>query len=435
MRLGRCAAALLWAGLAGAAVAQDDVRQVERLHIDDVHPGVGGERTVELYLRALTRFGTPVRRLGPDSIELWEDDELIASDALALERFEATGRGVAAVLAIDASGTMRGDPFERARSAALAFLDRLTPADRVAVVSFAEDVDVIADFQMQRAETRAALSALEIDLERSQHTLLYDGVYRAADLIRTTPLLPRRTFIIVFSDGKDGGSDRSRENVIEACAGRGDLPQVLIFAIGYARFGGEGLQEMERLAQGTGGEFLEAASMVYLQDFFDGIATQIVNSYVLRFESSMDGAEHELRVSADKVSASRRARYPKISGPLWPWFAGAGALAAALAALRLIRSAGTRGRLAVVSGPASGTVFAVRAGKTRIGSLPDNDVTLSGSSVSRYHAEIVANGRRLTICDLGSRNGTRVNGRLVRESPLEPGDRIAIADIELVYER
>jgi hypothetical protein len=296
-------------------------------------------------------------------------------------------------------------------------------------------VTVVADFEMQRAETRQAVRTLEIDLERSQHTLLYDGVYRAVDLIRSTPRLPRRAFVIVFSDGKDGGSDRSRDQVIEASKGSGAEPQVLIFSIGYARFGGGGLVEMERLAEGTGGEFLEAASMIYLQDFFDGIATQMMNSYLLRFPSSMDGAEHELRITSNGHSASRSVRYPEISGPLWPWLVGLAVVALVAVAFVLLRSRGTAGRLAVVSGAGEGKVFSIKTGKTRIGSLEDNDVTLPATTVSRYHAEIDARGRKVRITDLGSRNGTRVNGHAVTESPLEPGDRIGIADVELVFER
>lgn len=411
-----------------------EYKKVERLHLDDAHPGVGGERVVDLSVRALTRYGIPVRGLQADAIEVWEDDERIDVEDVSVVPLEATGRGITAVIAIDGSGTMRGDPFRRAKEAAVAFLERLSPPDKVAVVMFAEEVRVVADFDMQRAETRRALRELEIDVELSQHTLLYDGVYRAVDLIREGDHVPRRAFVIVFSDGSDGGSDRSREQVIKAAEGRGDLPQVLIFAIGYARFGGDGLKELERLSEGTGGEFLEAASMVYLQDFFDGIATQMMNSYVVSFPTDMDGEGHELRISMNKLTAKREARYPEISGPVWPWFVALGVLLVAAGVFVLLRARSTKGRLSIVSGPTAGTVVALKAGRTRIGSLDDNEVTLPSTTVSRYHAEILARGRQLSITDLGSKNGTRVNGQPVRESPLQAGDRIEIADIELVYE-
>jgi pSer/pThr/pTyr-binding forkhead associated (FHA) protein len=95
----------------------------------------------------------------------------------------------------------------------------------------------------------------------------------------------------------------------------------------------------------------------------------------------------------------------------------------------------TAGQLSVVAGAAAGTRYPLRPGRTRIGALDDNDIVLSSTTVSRYHAEIVARAGRIEISDLRSRNGTRVNGQVIQQSPIRAGDRIAIADIELVYER
>lgn len=412
-----------------------EFKRVERLYVDDVHPGPGGARVVDVYWRALTRASVPVKGIRAADVEVWQDEERIDPSDVQIQSLGATGRGVTAVLAIDVSGTMRGEPFRRARDAALAFLERLEPHDRLAVVAFAEDVVTVADFDLSREEARSALRRLEIDVERSQHTLLYDGAYRAIELIRRAPRLPRRSFVILFSDGKDGGSDRSRDQVIEAAAGRDQEPHVLIFSIGYARFGGGGLAEMRRLAEGTGGEFLEAASMVHLGDFFDAIAIQMMNSYVLSFPASLDGNPHALRLTIEKQSASRPAVYPYVRGPLWPWLAGAGAVVLALLAVLLFRRGRIAGRLSVASGPTAGAVIALRPGRTRIGALEENEVVIPSEAVSRFHAEIVARGRKLEIADLRSKNGTRVNGQPITRAPLRPGDKILIADVELIFER
>jgi len=68
----------------------------------------------------------------------------------------------------------------------------------------------------------------------------------------------------------------------------------------------------------------------------------------------------------------------------------------------------------------------------RLGRSSACDVHIADASVSRRHAEISRRGDRFFIQDLGSRNGTRVNGNEVRE-PLEigPGDRIEIGDLTL----
>jgi hypothetical protein len=71
----------------------------------------------------------------------------------------------------------------------------------------------------------------------------------------------------------------------------------------------------------------------------------------------------------------------------------------------------------------SGAVVPLRQNVTTIGRGCAVDVRLSDPSVSRLHAEIVRRGPYAYVSDLGlSRNGTRVNGRLVARRVLEDGD-------------
>ncbi|HEY2130386.1 MAG TPA: FHA domain-containing protein [Streptosporangiaceae bacterium] len=71
----------------------------------------------------------------------------------------------------------------------------------------------------------------------------------------------------------------------------------------------------------------------------------------------------------------------------------------------------------------SGDVIQLREAVTTIGRGVGVDIRLSDPSVSRLHAEIVRRGPYAYVTDLGlSRNGTRVNGRLVARRVLEDGD-------------
>jgi ABC transport system ATP-binding/permease protein len=72
------------------------------------------------------------------------------------------------------------------------------------------------------------------------------------------------------------------------------------------------------------------------------------------------------------------------------------------------------------------TVHHVRTQRFRIGRLPDNDLVLDDLLVSRRHAELVAAGGGWRIVDLGSGNGTFVNGVRVREAPISPSDVLGI---------
>ena len=69
-----------------------------------------------------------------------------------------------------------------------------------------------------------------------------------------------------------------------------------------------------------------------------------------------------------------------------------------------------------------------------IGRLSTNDVVLSDSNVSRRHAELRRSGDRWVLVDLGSTNGTLVNGKLAREHELRNGDRVSFGTSELIFE-
>ena len=70
----------------------------------------------------------------------------------------------------------------------------------------------------------------------------------------------------------------------------------------------------------------------------------------------------------------------------------------------------------------------------RIGRAPECELVLKDSRVSRRHARLHARDGVLVLTDLGSTNGTRVNGHRVTEVVLGAGDRIQIGETSLVVE-
>jgi hypothetical protein len=69
-----------------------------------------------------------------------------------------------------------------------------------------------------------------------------------------------------------------------------------------------------------------------------------------------------------------------------------------------------------------------------IGRATDATIRVSDTSVSRRHAEVRPSAGGWTIVDLGSTNGTRVNGTPVTERTLEDGDTITVGDAALRFE-
>lgn len=91
------------------------------------------------------------------------------------------------------------------------------------------------------------------------------------------------------------------------------------------------------------------------------------------------------------------------------------------------------GMLVVIRGPNAGSRFLLDRELTTVGRHPDSHLFLDDVTVSRRHAEITNEDGGLTIHDLGSLNGTYVNGDRVEERPLQTGDEVQVGRFKLVF--
>lgn len=91
--------------------------------------------------------------------------------------------------------------------------------------------------------------------------------------------------------------------------------------------------------------------------------------------------------------------------------------------------------LMVRTGQQAGRSWRVGAGDTRVGRHPYNDIALDHITVSRSHCRISVDDTGLTLTDLGSTNGTYVNGRLVENTTIIPGDELMIGTFRLLLVR
>jgi pSer/pThr/pTyr-binding forkhead associated (FHA) protein len=83
--------------------------------------------------------------------------------------------------------------------------------------------------------------------------------------------------------------------------------------------------------------------------------------------------------------------------------------------------------LRFISGKYQGGEFPLPANREVIvGRSSDLDMVLVEDMVSRKHAKIITTGANVVIQDLGSTNGTFVNGEKVKKARLKEGDRILI---------
>ena len=89
--------------------------------------------------------------------------------------------------------------------------------------------------------------------------------------------------------------------------------------------------------------------------------------------------------------------------------------------------------LSIIKGPQTGNNFELTGTEISIGRDPANTIFLNDMTVSRSHAKIVRGDSGAIIEDLGSLNGTWVDGAIVNSAPLHDGSSVQIGTFTLIY--
>lgn len=81
----------------------------------------------------------------------------------------------------------------------------------------------------------------------------------------------------------------------------------------------------------------------------------------------------------------------------------------------------------------AGQRHTLKPGKTVIGRGSDADITIADTGTSRKHVEISWNGSEGVARDLGSTNGSKINGQRFREAKLQPDTEILIGQTRIIF--
>jgi hypothetical protein len=99
---------------------------------------------------------------------------------------------------------------------------------------------------------------------------------------------------------------------------------------------------------------------------------------------------------------------------------------------RLVEGVGGSGAGSLVL--PNGDRFSLTESVISVGRHPDCNLVLADPNVSRNHAEIRPKGDRFAVIDLGSTNGTRVNGVRIDNQVLQDGDDISFGNTRIRFE-
>jgi VWFA-related protein len=196
-----------------------------------------------------------------------------------------------AVITIDVSGSMAGEPLDSAKAAATEFVQRLGPNDRAAVVSFSDQVTPVLGL----TDDKAALSAAIAGLEANGATALYEAVQVSAYLAGVAATQGQRAVVVLLSDGENEtqASTATAESSLVAAEGAG----IPIYPIGFGSL--TDLPYLERLASMSAGQF-RAATPGTIGDVYVELSELLRSQYVvtMRANAAADGIEASLQIVA-----------------------------------------------------------------------------------------------------------------------------------------
>ena len=223
------------------------------------------------------------------------------------------------VLVLDVSGSVE-ERLDFIRKAALAFIDTVGPADRIAVTSFRDDIQLISDFTTDRALLAKRIKSIQA----GGATALYDTL--AYTLVETLkPLRGERTAIVVLSDGDDNRSFIPFTEVLEAVTESGALIYPLYIPSGLIPSSSSSVpaaatdpmrsrfltltsradDEGRKLAETSGGVYYPITRLEQLQRAYDDVVAQLRTSYSITYESTAgasSSARVRVRVARDGAS-------------------------------------------------------------------------------------------------------------------------------------
>lgn len=222
-----------------------------------------------------------------------ENDQEVRN--LSIKPLEEVSEPIGIVLAIDTSGSMKGDPIGDAAGAASYFVNRMRSIDKIAVISFADRVAVHSEFTSDHQELKDSISKIQAAGE----TALYDGIYTACELFGSGYNL-RHRYLIVLSDGADTVSSHTEEEVIDIAIREG----VSIYSIALLspEFSPESIKN---ISESTGGEMLATVDSGKLEELYGKISQKIIDQYKISYTSLWPAGENiEISIDIEKLDTS-----------------------------------------------------------------------------------------------------------------------------------
>jgi VWFA-related protein len=263
----------------------------------------------------LDRNGRAISGMRESDFTVWENgiERRVTNVSPANEPFNL-------VLLLDVSGSVQ-ERMDFIRKAARDFLRTASPQDRISIISFRDDIQVISDFSTDRAMLSRKLD----EIDAGGGTALYDAIgYVLTEPLRR--LRGERTAIVVMSDGDDNKSFVPFPAILEALSESGALvyplyvpsglipessvprPEITIDPLRsrYLTLTTRAEDEGRKLAAASGGVYYPIRRIEDLQKAYDDVVAQLRSAYTITYASNSASASPRVRVRTNRDGASVR---------------------------------------------------------------------------------------------------------------------------------
>jgi VWFA-related protein len=224
------------------------------------------------------------------------------------------------VMLLDVSGSVE-ERIDFIRKAARDFLNTASPQDRISIISFHDDIQVISNFSTDRR----LLSKKLDEIDAGGATALYDSL---AYVLSTTlkPLRGDRTAIVILSDGDDNKSFIPLPALLAATSESGALIYPLYVPSGlvpessvanpeitadplrsrYLTLTTRADEDGRKLASVSGGVYYPIHHLEDLQRAYNDVVAQLRTAYTITYASNSEPTQRRVRVRANRDGSSVR---------------------------------------------------------------------------------------------------------------------------------
>ncbi|GAB1443230.1 hypothetical protein MASR2M39_20690 [Ignavibacteriales bacterium] len=221
-------------------------------------------------------YDNPVKELNKTNFTMFVEGK--KGDIAFVSTLASTGKGVYTVLCMDISGSMRGKPMDNTKDAVLRYIDELGDKDNLAIYSYGDGANLVADFSNDKTYLKEQVKKLTA---KDQNTSLFYGADKGLEKLRGKASQDEPVIMIVMGDGNNENQNEAYK--IDDVIAKAKEIGVPVFTFGYTSGGKTQLQNLEKMGVETGGRYYESPDKEQLDENFKKMRENILNIYLVAY--------------------------------------------------------------------------------------------------------------------------------------------------------